>query len=147
MPASAQKFLGVDFALVTTTQDHELGVRIDADDGRTYVYVKAQGALVVDGLVEIDAAYDVLPISAAKLVFAVSPVAVADNSFGWVVTRGIVQAKIATSVADNAKLGRLSNSSGQLLVVHATGAVAGDSDVFAQSLAAEVSNLASVFIF
>ncbi len=106
MPGVLQKLLGVDATRVDTVQKHELGIEIDFADGRRRKYIRAGGAIAVNDALKVDVAegpHDFIPTAAANDALAgVAEVAIADNSFGWVVVRGAVVSKAAATVVAGA---------------------------------------------
>lgn len=137
------KTLGVRFATVDATQLHELGHRMSDELGNEYVYVLASGAIAANKIVSIDGGYSVAALAAAGVAWAVAPVAIADTKYGWVQTKGMVTANVADSTADNAALGSITDSNGDLYI--ATETVAGHG-VFAKNLSTVTAGLALVYI-
>ena len=140
--ATRPVLLGTDLALSTTTQEHPLGLRVSDELGNEYVYIQANGAIAVSDSIKVDGAYDCAPLTGAGLIFAVAVVAIADNSYGFVQTRGVVVANVATSTADNASLTPVADSSGDFVTVAAATGVTS-----AQALSAESGGLATVYLF
>jgi hypothetical protein len=129
--------------------DHALGTRVSDDVGNEFVWVQANGAIAVGDIVEIAAGYDVAPVSAVdKPAWGVAIVAIEDNGQGFVQVKGIVSAAAVTGVLLGDELARHTGTGGGLEKV-GTGAsaVAGDRAVFGRALAAESSNLASIYIY
>lgn len=101
---------GIDYTRTDTSQKFGLGVKSVANDGCTYQYVRAGGAITANNFVTIDAAegpYDVHHTSAvSQQIAGVAPVAISDNEFGWIKIRGKhASANVTTSAAAGAKLG------------------------------------------
>jgi hypothetical protein len=105
----AFKRVGIDFTVSDSVQSHELGIEIPSVDGKTYKYIRAGGSIAVGSALQVDTAEgpnDFIPTSAVKQpVVGVAEVAIADNEFGWVVTKGNVVTKLAGSTAAGAVLG------------------------------------------
>jgi hypothetical protein len=104
--AAASRYLGVDFGVTSTTQKFPLGMRVTANDGRTYRYGKAGAVVAINSALKIDVAEgpnDVDPITAADQVIAgVAHVAAADNEFFWYVVNGPVSVLAAATVVAGA---------------------------------------------
>lgn len=94
------KLLGIDFTATHTVQKHPLGAKILATDGREYTYVKASAAISATEAVVFGAAYAATktPATADISWHGVAHVAIASGSYGWVVTRGIVNVLAAATV-------------------------------------------------
>lgn len=139
-----QKDLGVDINTTHTSQKHTLGTIVrDDKSGKEFVYIQANGAIAANDIVAIAASFDCAPLSAAGTAWAVAQVAIADNSFGFVQVRGVVDAAVETGPAAGARLGHVTGSNGYLND-QATPGVA--DPVFAIQLGAQSSNVASVYI-
>lgn len=151
------KSLGVDLGAVQTaaqlTADgptHVLGTRVSDDVGNEFVYVQANGAIAAPEIVEMVAGYDVVVTGAAVgYAWAVARgTTIPDNGAGWVQVKGIVDADAVAGVAAAGELlARLTSSAGHLTEISAAGTVIGDEAVFAVSLEAAASTVASVYIF
>ncbi|MHA2242954.1 MAG: hypothetical protein ACXACE_15225 [Candidatus Thorarchaeota archaeon] len=158
MSFAGDKLLGVRFdseQVQTSAQIssdgllHDLGTVVQTADGKEYVYIQANGAISANDVIGFGTAaapYDLAPLAAAGLAFAVSPNAIADNGAGWVQTKGIVSAAADVNTAAGELLARLTNGSGQLVDVVAPGVADGDASGFAVALEADTANVASVYI-
>ena len=149
----SHKLLGVDTTAVTTTQEHELGTIVWDQAGREFVYVVADGTGVAAGdTVKLATGYVVTSGSAGTWVFAVAPVAIGASKYGWVQTRGVCTAKVATSTAAQALLGLLSAASSKLTALSAvaeggsTSHSAGAHVLRAVALSAESGGTSSVLL-
>ena len=136
--------------VTSATQVHKLGHRVMDELGNEYTYIQANGAIALVDIVTVDGSYDCAPLTGAGVAFGVGVVAISDNHYGFVQTRGVCTADLATSTADNAVLSSITDSNGDLVSVAAvtassTGA-AGVFSVFAKALAAESGGSGSVFI-
>lgn len=141
-----QKLLGVDVSVVDTIAKHELGLHFTDQLGRTFVYVQANGSGVAAGdAVKLLANTVVASCGNNDQLYGVAPAAIAADGYGWVQTRGKVNAKVATSTAQYAVLSRLAITGAKLQAVPAA-ANAGDQDVIGKTLAAESGGLADVFL-
>jgi hypothetical protein len=131
------------------SKGHVLGTRVSDDVGNEFVWVQANGAIAVGDILSIAAGYDVAPAAAADVpAWGVATVAIADNGQGFVQVKGIVTAGLETGVALGDELGRQTGTNGLLEEVLSTvSTVAGDKSVFARALAAESSNLGSIYIY
>src|SRR5262245_42786848 len=87
MGFSSYKLLGVDVARVDTTQENELGSRVTDQEGREYVYVKADGTGLTAGQGAKIAASYVVSASGSGHVYGVAHVALGANLYGWVQTK------------------------------------------------------------
>lgn len=102
--------IGVDFTSVATTPEHVLGQVEPASDGNTYIYVRANGTVAQYDACLLDEVFDAAPctttLSGAKPQAAVFPqVAIADNSYGWAVLKGIsFEVNVLASCAADVKL-------------------------------------------
>lgn len=149
-----QKF-GVDVSVVDTTQEHELGHRFTNENGKVYVYVKADATGVAAGdAVSAAASYVITAGAANAAIFGVANVAIGAALYGWVQVGGVVaSAKVATGTASGALLSLLGAASARLTTViavaegGATNHTAGAQAVRGKALAAESGNLASVYLF
>jgi hypothetical protein len=140
--ASRSIALGVNpLKASSATQEHKLGHRISDELGNVYCYIQAQGAIAANVVVSIDGSYDCPPSGNAGIAWAVAPVAISDNEYGFVQIKGVVTANVAGSTADNAQLASITDANGDLVTV-----AAATGTTFAQALAAESGGLASVFI-
>lgn len=101
--------LGIDFAAVDATQKHPLGMEVTCVDGYKRKYICAGATITVMDFLKVDTAEginDFTPITDEKdVVEAVSEVAIADNSFGWVITKGIAVGRIANATVIGDRLG------------------------------------------
>jgi hypothetical protein len=133
---------GIDFTRVDTTQEHKLGSVASDEQGREYMYVLANGAFAVGDIITPDGSFDFAPLSAAGIAYGVAISVVADNSYGWIQTKGQCDvANLATSTADNAQLERVTDANGDLV----TGAAVTDAS-FAKALAAESGGTGAIWI-
>lgn len=116
----AFKRVGIDFAVVDDTRQHELGIEIPCVDGRTYKYIRAGGNIAANDALTVDTAEgpnDFHPTSAVEQpVSGIAEVAIADDKFGWVVTKGPVVCKLDTGTAAAAQLGS-SGTAGTLITL------------------------------
>ena len=129
---------GIDFTVTTTTQKFALGIEVPANDGCTYKYVRAGGAITALNFVIVDVAegpYDVVHCSAVSQAIAgVAPVAIADNSFGWIKVKGKqAGANVTTGETAGAMLGT-SGTEGRLVEI--TAATPSNAEVIAAIAAA-----------
>jgi hypothetical protein len=93
-----------DSARRTTTQEAPLGTRADAEGGKEYAYVQANGAIIAGSAVKLAASgtapYDVVYCTEiSELVFGVAEEAFADNEYGWVCTRGVTTCRLVDATA------------------------------------------------
>ncbi len=77
-----------------------------------YLYIRAGAAiaagdaLILDNSVAVERPFRMTPATAVnQAVQAIAPVAIASGSYGWVMIRGRVNAKVAASTAAGAQLG------------------------------------------
>lgn len=93
--------VGVDVNLVSTDQKHALGLVVNCDDGTERTYIRAGAAIVANAALTQDFAegpYDWQATSAVDTpIFGVAPVAIADNSFGFVITKGVAFVLVAAA--------------------------------------------------
>lgn len=121
MPGFAgTKVLGLDFLDTSATAQHQLGARATTDDGKLYVYVKADGTGHASGdSVTVTSAYVTTTAAAAGAVFGVADKAVAANLYYWVCVGGQVTAKVTGSPASGTLLQFPSVGTGQLQAIAA----------------------------
>jgi hypothetical protein len=86
-----------------------LGTRHTAADGGEYMYVHASGAIAQYDAVGIDEDFEAAPITKAMAddgwFVGFAQVAIADNSFGWVATKGSnIQCKLLINCAADSVL-------------------------------------------
>lgn len=123
--------LGIDFTVVSTTRLHPLGLEIDCEDGCRRKYIRAGATILAMQCLKIDAVEgpnDYTPTTALLDVLSgVAEVAIADNSYGWVITHGVCQALMSNGItvlqrlATSATLGGLT-----LAIVTGGGATAAE---------------------
>lgn len=117
--------MGVYLADTHTVPQFEPGA-VTFQNGNEYMYVRAGSAVAVGDALFVDATsteepYRLIPTSAVnQSVDAISPIAIASGSYGWVVIRGNVVAKVAASTAANAQLGT-SATAGTLSTISISG--------------------------
>jgi hypothetical protein len=79
----------------TETPPFAVGMRLSDHQGYEYLYVHANGAIAQYDCVVVDEAFEAYAITAALATdhptAAVAQVALADNDYGWVMTRGVGQ--------------------------------------------------------
>jgi len=151
MAQGGGKTLGINTAQHnTSTQKYglTLGSRWIEEDGTEYTYVKAGAAIAAGDAVKIDTSDTTnLPFTVIKTSAATSKmVGVAESAFtsgyyGWIVTKGRVEANVATSVA--AGDGLIPTSTAGRLGTYANTDVV---NIGAYGLEAEASNLADVYV-
>lgn len=85
-----------------------VGTRYTDHRGYEYIFVHANGAIAQYDCVVIDEAFEAYAITAALAIdhptAAVAQVALADNDYGWVMTRGIGLVNALTSCAAEVQL-------------------------------------------
>lgn len=118
MPAGRYS-LGPKFTRTYTSSEldmyaPDLGARAEDEAGRVFRFIQANGAISAGDVIAIGDGYDCAPLSGAGIAWAVAPVAIADNEYGWVQTRGQVDAAVASSLSAGDDLAALTNGSGQL---------------------------------
>ena len=97
--------IGIDLTETSTTQDFELGHKVNTSDGGTAIYVKATSAVNQFDAVTLypdDSARPATTSSAAlykALAFA-DTVSIAASSYGWVKLSGRAKVKLAANCAD-----------------------------------------------
>lgn len=145
--------LGIRVDSTYATKQHDLGrYWFDSRTGKGYRYVQANGAIAQYAPVKLGAGYDCAAAGINDAVFGVAQVALADNEFGWVQVLGECTAKVVTSLAALALVSRAAGTSGQLQALVAvdegstTAHGVGDQSDIGQTLTAEASNLATVFL-
>lgn len=104
-----QKILGVDPLVVDTTQEHELGLELDFNDGTRRRYVRAGAAVAQYDALIVDQAegpFDWQPSAAADVpIVGICPVSgVSDNYFFWAITKGVAYVKVAATIVAGAVL-------------------------------------------
>lgn len=111
-----QNSVGPNFAEVFTAgsvqqfPDFELGTRAKSGDGKEYIFVQANGAIVANDVVFIDEAFqaDQLETTVSATAFGqavgVAGVAFADNDYGWVQIYGACTVNVGASAATNTAL-------------------------------------------
>lgn len=98
-----------DFTRVDTTAKYPLGMTVQANDGTEYTYVKAGEALAAKKffrLADQDSPFDgVLYTDSDESVCVdgCTNVAIASGSYGWVITKGVVEGAFILSSAVAAK--------------------------------------------
>ncbi|MGI9338548.1 MAG: hypothetical protein ACR2P4_08580 [Gammaproteobacteria bacterium] len=129
--------------------EFELGTQVELDDGRVFVYVHANGAIVAGDVVLVDETWEADQIDTTNSAtgfgqrVGVATAAFADNDFGWLQINGVVASiNVGTSAATNVQLnstataGRIDDD-----------ATAGSEDVLGiATTGAESSNLAAGFL-
>ena len=146
------KLLGVDVSHEDSTAQHELGTRVLANDGKEYVYVAIDATGVTLGQAVKLAANYTVSASGTGWIYGVAHVALGANKYGWVQTKGVVNALIATSTAAGTLLGLLAASGSKFTAVVAvsesgsTAHTAGAQGVRAVALTAESSGKADVLL-
>jgi len=107
-----RKLLGIDLARVDTLQEHELGLRIETNDGKAFRYMHAGAAIALgDALIPdyAEGTWEAQPSAAADTVLIgawpnenVSPtqvrVAILDNQYFWMQCGGDALVKAAATV-------------------------------------------------
>lgn len=103
--------MGVVLADSSTTPLFERG-SVTLLNGNEYMYAQAGSAIAAGDFLVVDVTstsepFVLVPSSAVnQAIEAVSPIAIASGSYGWVLTKGnLVGAKVAASTAANAQLG------------------------------------------
>lgn len=104
-PFAGFKLTGIDPLSVQTPTEgakHELGIEVLFNDGTVRKYIRAGAAIAANDALTIDYAEginDFHPTTAVALaVYAVSPVAVLDNGFAWVIRHGEAIVKVEDGV-------------------------------------------------
>lgn len=112
MSGPQRKLLGIDFSRVDTNQEHELGIRIETNDGKAFRYVRAGAAIALgDALIQdfAEGTWDFAPSAAADTpIYGVWPnenvsptqvrAAVPDNAYFWMQVGGDALVKAAATV-------------------------------------------------
>lgn len=117
------KGLGVDLTDTTTTAQHQLGARVTTDDGKTYVYVRADatGHAIGDSL-SVTSAYVTTTGALNAVAFGIADKAVAANAYFWAQVGGqSTVAKVSGTPTSGTLINRLSAATGQLQAVAAAG--------------------------
>ena len=103
--------LGVNVTEISTTEDRTLGDRVTGNDGSTFVFVQANGAITGDGyVVLIDETWqaDMIDTTNSATGFGqqvgVARVAFADNDYGWIQISGVANIRVLANAAANAQL-------------------------------------------
>lgn len=109
MAYATSNVLGVRLAATSTTQEHELGTRVQATDGGTLVYVQANGAVAIYDVVGIDENFQAAPVDSTMAgdgwYVGFAQVAFADNEYGWVYLTGSnINANVAAGCAADVAL-------------------------------------------
>ena len=100
--------IGTDVTTSTESSGFDLGSRFTDNEGKEYIYVHANGAIVAADVVLIDEAYEADQIDTTNSasgfgqVCGVALGAFTDNYYGWVQIYGVVSAiNVASSCAAN----------------------------------------------
>ena len=103
--------VGINVTEISTTEDFTLGDRHTGNDGSTFVFVQANGAITADGyVVLIDETWqaDMIDTTNSATGFGqqvgVARVAFADNDYGWVQISGVAQIRVLANAAANVQL-------------------------------------------
>jgi hypothetical protein len=96
--------IGIDVTATPDTSDQTLGTRTNGIDGNEYVYVQASGAITQYDAVGIDENYQAAALTKAIAddgwMIGFAQVALADNDYGWVATRGSnIKCRLAAACA------------------------------------------------
>lgn len=124
MTGPQRKYMGIDFARVDTEQQNELGVRIEANDGKVFRYVKAGAAIALGDVLQwdfVEGTWEVQPTSAAdqtpcgawpneNVSTTQVRAAVADNSFFWMQCGGDALVKAAATVVSGAPIATIATA-------------------------------------
>jgi len=143
------KSLGVDLTATDTGGAHVLGSIAHDQSGNRYIYAFADTeAITANALVQVDSAGVVtLSNGAGDRIDGFAPTAIALDSYGWIGVSGDFAAVPATTglVADD--VFQHFATSSRIVIVHATGAAAGDGAGRGIVLIDEATNAATVRFF
>ena len=103
MTYAGRKRLGIDVTVTSTTQQHELGLRVELNNGNQYVYIKAGEALTAGNAVKLGALatyQTVLHTTAATTTLVgIVETSIANASYGFICVKGLVaNCNLATGV-------------------------------------------------
>lgn len=157
-----QSSAGIDPNRVDTVAQYALGYETGHPDAVNFPnnvikYVKATAAITLADAVKLDVAApaaqrhaSVIPTAAAlaQTIEGVAHVAIGNGSFGWITTKGRVNANVTAATAAGAILSTSAAAAGRLLV---SAAAASDANAIASgrgiiALTAEAANRSDVFI-
>jgi len=110
---SGRALYGFRFDDTSTSPRHEVGTHMDLSDGKQMVYVRAgSGGFTAGDIVSPNPnTWVATTIGGAEYAYAVAETAIAEDSYGWVTTRGYVSAKVASSSPGDFLLPRTVNGS------------------------------------
>jgi len=117
-------FLGVDPTVVDTTQKWTLGQRwTDELTGKTYMYVKAGGAIVPANNCKLTVGFVATALAGVGNIFGISGVTAAVNNFFWLQIGGeFANANLATGVLAADLIAWLADANGDFIKVAAAAA-------------------------
>ena len=147
-----EKSLGVDLSLVGTTAKHDLGSRVESNDGGVFIYVKAGGAITANDPVKMATGYVATASGNAGTVFGISPVTLANNEYGWIQIKGKCSAAADSGCTAGDALSVIANASGQVVkasAVNEGGAgtyVSGALGVRGFALTDDATNVATIYL-
>lgn len=100
---------GVDLSTTGTTQIFPLGIEICGNDGATYVYIKAGGAIAQYAACKFDDTLNAVELTTTNAgsepcTIVVPQVAFASGEYGWAACEGLFTVKAAASCVQDVKL-------------------------------------------
>lgn len=109
------QLLGTSFSATEVLSDgvlrHDLGTRVEGNEGSVFIYCQANGAIAGDAYVcLIDEAYQVAELDEANgatgfgQMVGVAKSAWADNEYGWIQIAGTADIRVAANCAADAQL-------------------------------------------
>lgn len=125
-----------------------LGTVGEDQNGKRYVYCRANGALTAKTAVSIDINYDAAPSGNAGKVDGVVNTAVADNEYCWVQTSGrCTNVNVKDGLTAGMWLAVITDANGDLLEISATSATTGAHAIRAKLLENVAAGVADIHLY